>query len=69
MNAATQMKQVTKDQFFAALYARPEDIMPSAKGPYPYTSEWRFVRTGSLFGRSVGTRSEKGGETAYYLVA
>ena len=53
------MKEVSKEEFFQALYQQCDtgkDIMPSiVRGsPYPYTSEWRNMRTRELFGKSEG---------------
>ena len=43
------MKQVTKDQFYAAMRG---DVHPSMVGPYPYTSSFR-TRMGTEVGRIV----------------
>lgn len=55
---AANMREVTKDEFFAALYADPRDIMPRIERPYPYTSEWRNQKSfrQELFGVSRENR-------------
>ena len=51
------MRQVSKEEFFAALYADPRDIMPAIVGewqePRGYLSVWKD-KAGRLFGRSQG---------------
>ena len=68
------MTQVTKTAFFAALRAaekRGHDIMPVIVSEYDqvtgYTSEWRNVRSRTLFGKSDGgTHLQK---SRYWLTA
>jgi hypothetical protein len=51
------MTEVTKDQFFAALYADPRDIMPmnvSTKGPGKSIWALNGVRNAPAFGESIG---------------
>jgi hypothetical protein len=53
------MRQVTKEEFFRALYADPQDIMPSIISSYDpvngYSSEWRLTRYPlTVFGKSTG---------------
>lgn len=50
------MKQVSQDEFFAALYADKRDIMPSIVGDIydpqsGYTKIWKD-RSGNVFGKS-----------------
>lgn len=63
-----ELTEVTKDEFFATLYADPRDIMPSiVAGPYPYMSKWvtnNSART--LFGVSKNTANSA--ERHYFLV-
>ena len=49
------LKEVTKDEFFAELYADPRDIMPSAKGDRgePKFSIWTVQRTGEIWGKTT----------------
>lgn len=66
------MRQVTQEQFFAALKADPRDIMPSIQpGPYPYTSLWQDQRSrfGTAFGKSVGRLINPGVTTTDYFLA
>jgi hypothetical protein len=46
------VKQVTRDQFFAAM--RDRNVHPSIRrGPWPYTSDWKLnAGTGPVIGRS-----------------
>jgi hypothetical protein len=62
------MKQVTQDEFFKALYADPRDIMPRVVGNYPYKSEWRNQKSiaQELFG--VSQSGETNQESTYYLI-
>lgn len=52
----TNLREVTKDEFYAALKADPRDIMPSIVGAYEhngrgYTQEWRTQNSlRTLFG-------------------
>lgn len=64
------MKQVTKDEFFAAIRARELDVHPTiVTSKYPYTSDWTFHRQGGrLYGRSVG-RMEGGCEVTDYFIS
>ena len=52
------MRQVTKEEFFSALYADKRDIMPTIISDWDherggYTSEWKD-RSRNLFGKSFG---------------
>lgn len=61
------MKQVSRNEFFAAVAASTRDIHPSiVSAKYPYTSEWKFHRElgQPLFGKSVG---RKDGGHDYFL--
>lgn len=49
MNATADMREVTKEEFFAALYADKRDVMPTVE--HPERTEWRD-RNRNLFGRS-----------------
>jgi hypothetical protein len=59
----TGLVEVTQEQFFAALYADPRDIMPRIVGSWSdetgYTQEWRRNQyyDSALFGRSSGARA------------
>ncbi len=44
------MREVTKDEFFATLKADPRDIMPSHDNPT--FTEWRVVATRAMWGWS-----------------
>jgi hypothetical protein len=52
----TNLREVTKDEFYAALKADPRDIMPSIVGSYErngrgYTQEWQTQNSlRTLFG-------------------
>lgn len=52
------MKQVTKDEFYAALYADKRDIMPRIVNNWNeeigYIQEWRTQHGGVLFGKTDG---------------
>lgn len=52
------MREVSKDEFFTALYADPRDIMPTIVGRYPYKSEWRDQKSHArtLFGMSEDSK-------------
>lgn len=57
--------QVTKDEFFAKLYADQRDIMPTtASETY---SDWEVVRTRVVWGRSFPGWRNPDGEKAYFL--
>lgn len=64
------MREVTQAEFYAALKANPADIMPSIVGRYPYTSDWRYVDSRELWGKSVATIPPGKAllVTTYYLV-
>ncbi len=49
------MKQVSKDQFFSAIYKGKLNVHPSIRGNFPYTSVWMFLNNprGAPFGKSV----------------
>ena len=47
------MKEVTEKEFFAAIYARPENIHPRIEGKYPYTSIFEVVANRQEVGRIV----------------
>ena len=68
----TALRQVTREEFFAPIYAKGLDVHPSiVTAHYPYTSEWRFHRQFGtpLFGKTVG-RIEGGlAVKDYYLAA
>lgn len=58
--ATMSFRQVTMEEFHAALNADPRDIMPTIVSKYDqstgYTSEWRTQTVGrALFGKSDGT--------------
>lgn len=51
------MRQVTKEEFYEAIYSGRLNVHPTPTGPYPYTSVWKFLdysRYGQVFGKSVG---------------
>lgn len=50
------MRQVTKDEFFAVM--GPQNVMPSIKTGWPYTSDWELPNR-EVLGRSV-IRIERG---------
>lgn len=64
------MKQVSKGEFFAPIYARNLDVHPYIVNErHPYTEEWRFPRRPGrpLYGKTVD-RIEGGTiRTAYFI--
>lgn len=68
-----EVKEVSKDEFYAALSADKRDIMPSIVGAWDndtgYTSEWRTRNTQQLWGRSqCGDCHGSGNGKKYWLV-
>jgi hypothetical protein len=60
------MREVTKVEFYAALYLDPRDIMPRiVNNKWPYRSDWSTQHSGALFGRTIG---DTNGKNTYYLV-
>lgn len=62
-------RSVTRDEFFAALYADPRDIMPRIRHErrhqeHGYTSDWKTAN-GAIFGVSRGV----GAKREYWLVS
>lgn len=63
----TNLRKVTKDEFFKAINADKLDVHPTIiTDKYPYTSEWRFPRNPGrqVYGRTVG---QPNGGNEYFL--
>ncbi len=63
------MKQVTKEEFFAPIYADGLDVHPSIVTKFPYTSVWRFHRRlgEPLYGKTVDKFDGGKTTTDYFL--
>lgn len=74
MNAATRtafpvpagMVQVTKEKFFAALYADRRDIMPTHEND-SFTN-WNVVHGGQAWGRSFPGWKNPGDAEAHFII-
>ena len=65
------MRKVTKEQFFAPIYAKNLDVHPRIVTGFPYTSSWEFHRqvNRAVYGKTVD-RVEGGRiSTDYFLVS
>lgn len=62
------MREVSKDEFWAAVMATALNIHPRITNDrWPYVSDWEVQSTGrALFGRSTSDDSLSGGATAQY---
>lgn len=55
-------KQVSSDEFYAALRCADGDIMPViTNARYPYAMEWRCQKTKKVFGWTIPTRDYDNG--------
>lgn len=66
------LRHVSQDEFYKAVFASKLNLHPHFdRVPYPFSSTWKCLNSGVIFGRSVG-RYENGecGNTTtdYYLV-
>lgn len=64
------MKEVSKAEFFAPIYANNLDVHPTiVSDRYPYTSEWRFPRRPGrpLYGKTVDRVESNQTRTTYLL--
>jgi hypothetical protein len=64
------LKQVSRDEFLASIYANNLDVHPTIVTAFPYTSEWRFHRQigKPLWGKTID-RVERGNIRTEYFVA
>lgn len=65
------MRPVSRDEFFARLYAEKQDIHPRITNDrYPYSSDWNYQRRPGAppFGRTIG-RVEHGITVKSYFLA
>ena len=46
------MKEVTKEEFYKAIYDGKLDVHPYPEGDFPYTSEFRF-KNRNVWGKAV----------------
>lgn len=63
------MRQVTREEFFAPIYAEGLDVHPTIISRFPYSSEWRFPRKlgEPLYGKTVETIEKAEIITAYFI--
>lgn len=68
----TELRQVTREDFFAPIYAKNLDVHPTiVTDRYPYASEWRLHRQigTPLVGKTVGRLEGGLAVQDYFLVA
>lgn len=63
------MRKVTKEQFFAPIYAKNLDVHPRIVTSFPYTSSWEFHRQTdrAVYGKTVDNVDRGRINTEYFL--